>query len=198
MRRFAVPMVLGALAMTAVTSRAEAQPNIFFGGGPSFPVGDFKTNPDPSPPNFEAKTGWLLQGGIGIDIGSRGLFLEAEGLFGSNSHNNTGNAKDKTNIIAFMGALGYSFGGEDAKVSPYVLAGAGILGNQFRTDDDALEPLEGTENEFGYTGAVGLAFRLNDKARFWIEGRYLGSSSTTLIPFAAGISLTLGGGGGGM
>ncbi|HSE51813.1 MAG TPA: outer membrane beta-barrel protein [Gemmatimonadales bacterium] len=198
MRRFAVPMVLGALAMTAVTSRAEAQPNIFFGGGPSFPVGDFKDNPLPSPPDFGAKTGWLLQGGIGIDIGSRGLFIEAEGFFGSNSHENTGNFKDKTNILAFMGALGYSFGADDAKVNPYVLAGAGILGNQFRTDNDANVALEGTENEFGYTGAVGLSFRLNEKARFWVEGRYLGSSNTTLIPFAAGISLTLGGGGGGM
>ena len=189
MRRFAVPMVLGALAMTALTSRAEAQPNIFFGGGPSFPMGDY---------GDYAKTGWLLQGGIGFDIGSKGLFIEAEGFFGSNSHEGTGNFKEKTNIIAFLGALGYSFGGDDAKVNPYVLAGAGILGHQFRTDNDADADLEGTENKFGYTAAVGLAFRLNEKARFWVEGRYLGSDGTAVIPFAAGISLTLGGGGGGM
>lgn len=189
MRRFAVPMVLGALAMTAVTSRAEAQPNIFFGGGPSFALGDF---------GDVAKNGWLLQGGIGFDIGSKGLFLEAEGFFGSNSHDNptNPNAKEKTNIIAFMGALGYSFGADDAKMNPYILAGVGMLGAQFRTDVDADADLEGTENEFGYTGAVGLSFRLNEKARFWVEGRYLGASGISLIPFAAGVSISLGGGGG--
>jgi opacity protein-like surface antigen len=184
MKRFAVPMVLGALAMTAVSSRVQAQ-QVFFGGGPSFPVGDFKSNTD-----FEAKTGWLLQGGIGVDIGSRGVFVEAEGFFGSNVHKNTGNFKDKTTIIAFMGALGYSFT-PAKKVSPYVLAGVGIVGNQFRTDDDSRADLEKTENEFGYTGAIGVAFTLNEMAKFWVEGRYLGSSSTTVIPFAAGIALSL-------
>src|SRR5688500_4506594 len=96
MRRFAVPMVLGALALTAVTSRADAQANIFFGGGPSFATGDF---------GDVAKNGWLLQGGIGLDIGSKGLFIEAEGFFGSHSHDNliNPNAKEQTNIIAFMG-----------------------------------------------------------------------------------------------
>lgn len=191
MRRFAVPMFLGALAMTAVTSRAEAQANIFFGGGPSFATGDF---------GDVAKNGWLLQGGIGLDIGSRGLFIEAEGFFGSHSHDNliNPNAKEKTNIIAFMGALGYSFGADDAKINPYVLAGVGMLGAQFRTDVDADADLESTENEFGYTGAVGLSFRLNEKARFWVEARYLGASGIGLIPLAAGVSITLGGGGGGM
>ena len=76
MRPFAVPLVLGALAMTAISSRAEAQ-NVFWGGGPSVPLGDFKD---------DAKTGWLLQGGLGFDLGSSGIFAEAEGFFGSNSH----------------------------------------------------------------------------------------------------------------
>ena len=52
--------------------------------------------------------------------------------------------------------------------------------------------------DLGYTGAVGLAFRLNEKARFWVEARYLGASGIGLIPLAAGVSITLGGGGGGM
>jgi|KBSSwiStaDraftv2_1062776.scaffolds.fasta_scaffold17747_2 opacity protein-like surface antigen len=184
MRRFAVPMVLGALAITTVASRAEAQ-NIFFGGGLSQPVGDFKSNPD-----FSAKTGWLLQGGINFDVGSSGIFVEAEGFFGSNSHKDTGNFKEKTNIIAFMGALGKSFGAADAKVNPYILAGAGIMGHQFRSDNDLA--VEETENKFGYTGAAGLAFRLNEKAKFWIEARYLGSSGTAVIPVMVGILLELG------
>jgi len=187
MRRFAVPLVLGALAMTAVSSRAEAQ-YVFFGGGPSFPIGDFKSNAD-----FSAKTGWLLQGGIGVDIGSRGLFVEAEGFFGSNSHKDTGNFKEKTNIITFMGALGYSFGADDAKVSPYILAGAGIVGHQFRSDNDAA--VEETDNKFGGTGAAGLSFRLNEKAKFWLEGRIITSKGTSVIPFMAGITIDLGKGG---
>ena len=180
MRRFAVPMVLGALAITTVASRAEAQ-NIFFGGGLSQPLGDFKTY---------AKTGWLLQGGINVDIGSSGVFIEGEGFFGSNSHKDTGNFKEKTNIIAFMGALGKSFGAADAKVSPYILAGAGIMGHQFRSDNDLA--VEETENKFGFTGAAGLAFRLNEKAKFWVEARYLGASGTAVIPVMVGILLELG------
>lgn len=180
MRRFAVPMVLGALAMTAVTSRAEAQ-NVFFGGGLSVPLGEFKDY---------AKTGWLLQGGIGFDIGSSGVFAEAEGFFGSNGHKDTGNFKEKTNIIAFMAALGKSFGGADAKVSPYVLAGAGIVGHQFRSDDE--DAVEGTENKFGFTGAAGLAFRLNEKAKFWVEARVISSSGTSVIPLLAGVLIELG------
>jgi len=187
MRRFAVPMVLGALAITAVSSRAEAQ-YVFFGGGPSIPIGDFKSNTD-----FSAKTGWLLQGGIGVDIGSRGLFIEAEGFFGSNSHKDTGNFKEKTNIIAFMGALGYSFGADDAKVNPYILAGAGIVGHQFRSDDDTA--VEETENKFGFTGGAGLAFRLNETARFWVEARVISSKGTSVIPIMAGVTIDLGGGG---
>jgi len=180
-------MVLGALAIAAVSSRVEAQgPYVFFGGGVSIPTGDLKSLND-------AKTGWLLTGGLGLDIGSKGLFVEAEGFFGSNSHANTGNDKNKTNIIAFLGALGYSFGGDDKKVKPYVLAGAGIVGNQFRTDNDANAGLETTENEFGYSGAVGVSFVLNEKASFWVEGRYIGSKSTSVIPFMAGVSIHFGG-----
>lgn len=183
MRRFAVPMVLGALAMTAISSRVEAQ-YVFFGGGPSVPLGDFKDY---------AKTGWLVQGGLGFDIGSSGIWAEAEGFFGSNSHKDTGTFKEKTNIISFMAALGKTFGATDAKMRPYLLAGAGVLGHQFRTDDDTAT--EETETKFGFTGALGLAFRLNDKARFWVEGRYLGASGTSVIPIMAGVSIDLGSGG---
>ena len=182
MRRFAVPLVLGALAITAVSSRAEAQ-SVFFGGGLSQPLGEFKDY---------AKTGWLLQGGLNFDIGSSGMFVEAEGFFGSNSHKDTGNFKEKTNIIAFMGALGKSFGASDAKVNPYILVGAGILGHQFRSDNDLA--VEETENKFGFTGGAGLSFRLNEKAKFWVEARYLGASGTSVLPIMAGILLELGGG----
>ena len=190
MKRFAVSTLVGALALALVASSAEAQPNIFLGGGPTFPVGSFKSNDA-----FEANKGWLLQGGIGVDIGSGGFFVEAEGFFGSNAHKDTGTDNTKTNIMAFMAALGKSFGASDAKVNPYILAGAGMVGAQFRTDNDDDADLEGTENEFGFTGAVGLSFRLNEKAKFWVEGRYLGAGDVKLLPFAAGISITLGGGG---
>lgn len=181
MRLFAVPMVLGALAMTAISSRAEAQAYVFFGGGATFPTGDYGTY---------AKTGWMAQGGLGIDIGSKGLFLEGEGFFGTNKHEAT-TTNDKTNIIAFMGALGYSFGADDAKISPYVLAGAGVLAHQFRTEGPALED---TETKFGYTGAAGLSFRLSSTGRFWIEGRYIGSDGTAVIPLMVGVSIHFGGG----
>lgn len=180
MRRFVVPMVLGALAMTAASSRAEAQAYVFFGGGATIPTGDYGTY---------AKTGWMAQAGLGVDIGSKGAFLEAEGFFGSNKHETT-ISNDKTNIIAFMGALGYGFGAKDAKVSPYVLAGAGLLAHQFRTDG---ADVEGTETKFGYTGAAGLSFKLGATAKFWVEGRYIGSSGTAVIPVMVGVTINFGG-----
>ena len=171
MKRFAVPMLLGALAISAGASRAEAQ-NFFLGGGVTMPQGDFNTY---------AKMGYILTAGFGVDIGTKGLFAEAEFWYGSNKHDDV--PGDKTNIMSGFGALGYSFM-PTKKVSPYILGGAGFLSHGFRSESVPAD--NETETKFAYTGALGLTFAISPKAKFWVEGRYIGSDFTKLIPLTAG------------
>jgi len=183
MKRFALPTVLAAVAALSVTSPAGAQ-YIFFGGGPTIPSGEF---------GDYAKTGYTFMAGFGADIGKKGLFIEAEIGRGSNSHENTGNAKEKTNVITAFGALGYSFGAVEKKVRPYLLAGAGLVAHQFRTDaGPPASDAEGTESKFGATGAGGISIKLNEKASFWLEGRYIGSSGTNLMAALFGLTINFG------
>src|ERR1044071_931557 len=97
--RFTLPVLVGALAVLAVSDPAQAQqPYIFAGAGANFPVstfGDF------------AKTGWIATAGVGVDIGAKGLWAEAEGWYGSNKHSDV--VGDKTDIFSLLGALGYTF-----------------------------------------------------------------------------------------
>ncbi len=185
MKRFALPTVLAAVAALSVTSPAGAQ-YVFFGGGPTFPSGDFK-NVD------NAKTGYTFLAGFGADIGSKGLFIEAEIGRGSNSHEAAAgsNLKEKTNVISAFAALGYSFGAREKKVKPYLLAGAGLVAHQFRTDAPPPNG-EGTESKFGATGAGGLTIMLNERASVWLEGRYIGSSGTNLMAGLFGITINFG------
>lgn len=180
MKRFALPTVLVAVAALSVSSPARAQ-YIFFGGGATIPTGVY---------GDIAKTGTMFTAGFGADIGKKGLFIEAEVGRGSNSHGNTGNAKEKTNVISAFGALGYRFGGTEKKVNPYLLAGAGMVANQFRTDAEP-HTGEGTVSKFGFTGAGGISVKLNEKASVWLEGRYIGSSGTNLMAALVRISLGL-------
>ena len=171
MKRFAVPMLLGALAISAGASRAEAQ-YFFIGGGPTFPMSDFNTY---------AKMGYILQAGFGADIGTKGLFAEAEFWYGSNKHDDVDG--DKTNIMSGFGALGYSFM-PTKKVSPYILGGAGFLSHRFRSESDPGD--NSNSSDFAYTGAFGVSFTLSPKAKFWVEGRYIGAEGTKLVPVTAG------------
>ncbi len=184
MKRYASSVLAAAIAALVLSSPARAQqPFIFFGGGATLPVGEYADY---------AQTGWMLTGGLGFNLGSKGAMLGFEGYFGSNRHDDSPpNVKEKTNIFAGLATLGYQFGQSDAKVRPYILGGAGVLNHQFRSDDT--QATETNEAKFAYTGAAGLGFRLNEKASFWVEGRFMGASDTNLGALLAGIAITLGG-----
>jgi len=178
MRRSVSVVLLGGLAAVLVSSSAQAQakPYVFLGGGVSIPMGDFKNL-------VGAKTGWIATGGIGADVGTKGLWIEAEGYYGSNKHEASFGG-GKTDLIAGIAALGYSFM-PDKKASPYVTAGAGFMNGK-------LKPATGgstSETKFAYTGALGLGVQLGPKATFWIEGRFLGTSEIKLIPIQAGFTI---------
>jgi opacity protein-like surface antigen len=167
-------MVCLAALMFAGASAANAQ-YVFAGGGASLPIGDFKDS--------GGKTGWTITAGIGYDIGSKGLFVEAEGFYASHKYTDSDfTAKPLT----VLGAVGYSFM-PDKKVSPYVLAGAGIMSTKLSEGGES-HP----ESQFAYSGAAGLSFKLGQKASFWIEGRLLGSKDAKMIPVTAGVTLNFG------
>lgn len=186
MARHRGSVIVGVLALLALASPAGAQ-SVFIGGGATLPMGDYKDY---------AKTGWIMTAGVSVDLGEKGLFFEAEGFFGSNKHKATaGTLPEKTNLMAGIGAFGYSFGQKDAKVRPYVLGGVGLMNHQFRSDDD--NAVETNTSLFAYTGAAGLVFAMGPKASVWTEARYLAGSkegsSTAIIPITVGISLQFGG-----
>jgi opacity protein-like surface antigen len=179
MKRTLGSMALGAFVVGLVASPAVAQrPYIFGGGGATAPAGDFNTY---------AKTGWTANGGVGMDLALKGAWIEAEGFYGSNKHSAV--TGDKTNVIAGFGAIGYSFM-PDKKLSPYVLGGAGIRAHQFRSEGSPLTNESSTN--FAYTGAAGLSYTLSPMVGFWLEGRWIGSEGTNLMPLVAGVTLHLG------
>lgn len=176
MRRITSAVMVGAFAVIVAASPARAQ-YVFFGGGLSKPVGDF---------NDYAKTGWMATAGVGYDIGTKGLWVEAEGYFGSNKHSDVDG--DKTNLIGGIAALGYSFM-PGKSVSPYVTGGLGIVAHQFKSD--AFPGLNETESKLGYTGAFGVGFNNTKKVHVFVEGRLLGSESSKALLFLAGLSIQL-------
>jgi opacity protein-like surface antigen len=181
MKRLCGSIVVGALVALAAAAPAEAQkPFIFFGGGVSLPMSDFKDVAN-------AKTGWIAQAGIGVDIGTKGLWADAEGFFGNNKVDD--DSGDEYSTIGGLGVLGYSFS-TTAKVSPYVLGGLGFLRNRFTPEGGESE----SSTNFAYTGGVGLGFRISPKALFYVEGRYMGGD-TQFLPIMAGFSFSFGSGG---
>ncbi len=164
-----------ALAAAVFPATATAQ-YVFVGGGASIPIGNFK--------DAGAKTGWIAQAGVGYDIGDKGLWVEAEGWYGS--HKYTG-ATGKTDLLAGLGALGYSFM-PGKKMSPYVVAGAGFMSAKAKPATGASV----TSTKFAYTGGAGLGFKLNSTVNFWLEGRLLGTKDAKLIPVSAGFTFNFG------
>ncbi|HEU5219656.1 MAG TPA: hypothetical protein VFU23_13435 [Gemmatimonadales bacterium] len=177
MKQSSRQLVLGALALLALSSPAAGQgPYIFFGGGATFPIGDY---------GDYAKTGWIATGGVGVDVGKGGTWLEAEGFFGSNKHSDV--EGDKTNLVIGLAAIGHTFGAAGKKVRPYVVAGAGFLQHKYVPNTGTGD----TETKFAYSGGTGLSFKMGARASFWVEGRFLGGTDTRIVPITAGFTLNL-------
>jgi opacity protein-like surface antigen len=170
MKRLCGSIVAGALVAMAIATPAQAQkPFVFFGGGVSIPMSDYADG---------VKTGWAAQAGIGIDIGTKGLWADIEAGYGSNSHEvGSGNTK----LLSGLAVLGYTVS-PGASVSPYLLGGLGFV----RAKSGAL-----SETNFAYTGGAGLGFRVSPKTLFYVEGRYMGGD-VQFIPIMAGLSISFG------
>lgn len=180
MKRIASAMTVGVVAALVAASPLNAQ-YVFLGGGLSKPVGDYG--------DF-AKTGWMATGGVGFDIGNKGLWLEAQGYFGNNNHSDVDG--DKTQLLSGMGALGYTFS-PDAKVTPWVMAGVGFLSHKYKPATGT----GGSSSSFAYEAGAGLSIKAGSKANVWFGGQYMGGTGdnkdTKLIMILAGITINVGG-----
>ena len=165
---------LSVVLLLGITSVSSAQ--FFVGAGPTFPNGDYSKY---------AKTGWMASLGYGFDIGTNGLWVAPEFLYGSNSHDVTASDVtdgDKTNLFGFDAALGYTMAREKS-VRPYFFGLLGTLNHQW-------SPANGdSENEWGFVWGVGagLNFKLSEKMSLWGEARYMARDHTNFIPLLFGL-----------
>ena len=186
MKRLTAALTLGAVAALVAVSQAQAQatPYIYGAGGVNIPVGSFKDS---------NKTGWIASAGVGADVGDKGLWIEAEGWYGSNKFKTGGTygaAAGKTDLWAALGVVGYNFM-HDKSWSPYIAGGAGVLGTKYKPSTGA----SASSTKFGYTGALGAVFKAGSSAHVFIEGRYLAGSSSgyaKMLPITAGVSVSFG------
>jgi opacity protein-like surface antigen len=169
--------VAGTIAVL-LAAPASAQ-YVFLGGGLGIPAGEFKDD--------GAKSGWLATAGVGMDIGSKGLWAELQAYLGNNKYE--GDGGDKLRTLQGMVALGYSFMREKS-LSPWVMAGAGLLNHDY--DPGSTGEEAGSETKFAWEAGAGLAFALSPKLRIWLGGQYTGSSYVNTIGVLGGVSIALG------
>jgi opacity protein-like surface antigen len=179
MKRFAF---LAAFAFALVATPAAAQISVYGGGGVASPQGDDLENVD---------AGLILVGGVTFDL-SEMLSLYAEGAWGT--HDSEGDVT--VNPSSLMAGLLYGFGGEDAAISPYVFAGAGLQGVALDVTTDP------SDRTFGWQAGAGLGFELVGLPAF-LEGRYhsasfdadsdVGELDFGLLSFILGFSFDLSG-----
>jgi opacity protein-like surface antigen len=176
MKRF-VAVLIGVALLLGTSRSAQAQGSkafIYAGGGASIPMSDY---------GDYAKTGWLGVAGVGYNM-TANVFIQAEGMFGSNKHSDY--AGDKTELMGASASIGYSFGEDGAKVKPYVFGGAGMLSHKFK-------PATGTsdsESKAMFYGGAGLYFPMG-KLGLWVETRYVSRSDTKFVPVMAGLQINL-------
>src|ERR1044071_7869998 len=182
MKRLTTAMMVGAVATLLAASTANAQ-YVYFGGGANIPTGSFKDG---------VKTGWIVSAGVGADVGKKGLWVEAEGWYGTNKWKNSGTYGDlgKTNLFSGLGVVGWTFM-PDKGVSPYLAAGLGFL-------HASNKPESGTSvssTKFAYTGAGGIEFKSGSSTHLFVEVRYLAGTSSgyaKMLPITAGVSVQVG------
>jgi len=155
---------------------------VFLGGGGTFPTGDY---------GDYAKTGWMVEGGVSIPMNENGIFLFADGLFGSNKHDYEG---DKTNLLGGFGGVEKSFADEDGK-GVFVFGELGFLRHDYKSDEFPED--EGADTGFAFGGGAGYGIPLGENLGGWLLGRYIqgqfDGGNTGFFAVMAGVSIPVGG-----
>lgn len=170
--------VVCALVMAAPTSAQY----VWVGGGPTFPMSDYG-NKDLT----GAKTGYLITGGVGMPVGEQGLSVYAEGFFGQNNHETSG---EQTTPYGALLGLEFDFAGKDVDQSLYVSGGVGLLVHRYNDGSST-----SSSSGLGLSGGLGYYFPLGSMHGF-VEGRIfqarIDSENTMFSGIMAGISIPVG------
>jgi len=173
MRRLTGGMVLGAVVTLLAAAPARAQ-YVYFGGGANIPVSHFKD---------DFKTGWIVSGGLGTEVGDKGLWVEAEGWYSTNKPKTSCALCGDAKVWSALGAIGYDLM-HGKKWTPYILGGAGIM-----------HPKDG-KTTFAYSGAFGASFQAGSSVNVFLEARWLAgtgdNSDAKMLPITAGLAIHFG------
>ncbi len=159
-RRVLLASVAAVLFALSAPLTAQAQ-SFYISAGAAFPNGDFGEVVD---------TGWVLAGGVIVDVGESGLWAGIDGSYGRHS-----TAIDDFNAKPYglMGVLGYSFP-TAGNVDPYIFGGGGLQGVSVSFPGFDSE----SDSAFGYQLGGGLVFgNANNSMRPYVEARFQGSSA---------------------
>ncbi len=176
--------LLAAAAVLALPMAAQAQSSSWFGSaGPTYPgfyigaegAANWLLNTN----TYQMDTGWAAGGKIGYDfVGPR---VEVEALY----HSNTGtgvvafptgfaNVRGRIDQVSVMANLLYDFF-PGATITPYLGAGAGIA-----FVDSTIQGCSLCSTQFAYQGILGVGYNATPALRIGLEGRYYGTTSSSL------------------
>lgn len=177
MRRVVIAVCAAVVALSLGTSSGHAQPTIFVGAGPTFPLGDY---------GEYAKTGWLAAAGFSVPVGAKGVSLGAELAFGTNKHEAA--IPGKTNLFGGFGFLQYRVG-DPAKPGVYVFGEAGVLNHQFKPPTSS----GANDGDWGFAvgGGGGVDIPVGG-ASIFVEARIISRSGTSFVPLLAGLAFPVG------
>ena len=173
-------VLLGTIALLVSATTAHAQAFVFLGGGPTFPMGDYKDY---------AKTGWMAQAGVGVPVGGKGLIIGGEALFGSNKHEAPPEG-DKTNLYGVNGAIAYRIG-DKAKPGIFIFGTAGVLNHAYKSEQFPED--EDSEWKFAWGGGAGVQVPFGGNKSFAVQGKFMDRDGTRLIGAFVGLSFGIGG-----
>ncbi|MCK5484346.1 MAG: porin family protein [Gemmatimonadetes bacterium] len=174
----AVTVLMGVVA----PSPSSAQTTLYISGGATFPTGAYA--------EF-ANTGWMAAGGVLFGVGSSGLGIGADLVYGQNNHEDLLLESAKTTVYSAMAIVDYAFG-SPGKIRPFVFGGAGIAGHRFSADGVESD----TDSDFAYQLGAGVDFPIGGTTSLYAEGRYIGSGNnvdTQVLAALLGFAFTLGG-----
>jgi opacity protein-like surface antigen len=177
-------LVLGALALMLVASQAQAAKGdwmINFNGGTSVPMSDFKD---------AAKLGFM--GGVGADyMVAEAFAVGVDGSYVKNGGSDDFNAALTAAATAIEGTpttvtakFSMIQGGahakyifpmaDESKVSPYVVAGAGIYNLKGKTESSNATYAGDApgQNKFGGHGGLGVMFKASGNVSIGAEGQF--------------------------
>jgi len=163
------------LAGSLFASNAQAQ-YVYLGGGLTVPVGEY---------GDYAKTGWMAAAGVGVPVGTQGLAVGGEVLYGQNSHSDIDG--DKTGLTGFFGWVDYRIG-DESKPGVYLLGQAGVLNHQDKPAGTSYEG--GSEWKFAVGGGAGVDIPAGS-VNVFVEARFLTRSGTNFIPILAGVTIPI-------